>query len=435
MRRALVRFGTPLALVAACAVVGSARELASPDPGRPIAWRAPARLPSVELAAREGAAELVGMGDDTSPVAWDATRGIWWSEDARPHWWQSALALDTLVRYLERSDDTSPVYQYVIQQTYARNVVTPHAAASTNFVNRYLDDTAWWGITWSDAARYELQYRHDPGDAGTFLRLAEWDARSVATAPRRCGGISWRIGSPPDTIANAEYAALAGGLFGLRQAGVFANPQLAAHWLHEARATLGWLSATGLIDLRSGKVFDRLGTRCDQLVGWPITYTEGEVAEAFTLLGSGLNSRAYLQEAARFLRYATSPAAHLTRAGLLQERCEGLPGRCERVPDPLNLPAFKGVLMQAMADWASATGSSAFRTFVLAQTHAILANSTSDGAGHPGDCSTPHTCQFGFHWALPLMDVPSRIGLSAATQASAIAALTAALRPRGPAAT
>ena len=289
-------------------------------------------VPSVEVVASRGIAELIGAHGDDSPVAWDADHGLWWSSDIKPHWWQSALALRTLVRYLERTDDVEPAYQRVILATYARNVLTPHAAASTNFVNNYLDDTAWWGLAWLEAARYELRFRHEIRQASTFLRLSEWDARAVGDAPRRCGGISWRLRSPPDTIANAEYASLAGELFTFRRAGVFANPALAAHWLAEARSALTWLRAKRLIDLRAGTVYDRLGTDCTQRVGWPMTYTEGEVAEALVTLGSAEHAPSLLHEARRFLSYTLSRASGLMRGGVLQERCEGVPDGCARVP-------------------------------------------------------------------------------------------------------
>ena len=384
-------------------------------------------VPGVGVAASRGIAELIGAGDDDSAVAWDPDHGLWWSRDIKPHWWQSALALRTLVRYLERTDDVSPVYQRVILATYSRNVLTPHASATTNFVNRYLDDTAWWGLAWLEAARYELRFRHSVSQAATFLRLSEWDARAVGDAPRRCGGISWRLGSPPDTIANAEYASLAGELFTFRRGGVFASPALAARWLSEAQSSLAWLRAKRLIDVRAGTVYDRLGANCVQRIGWPMTYTEGEVAQALITLGSAEHLPSLLREAQRFISYTLSRASGLIRDGVLQERCEGVPKGCERVPNPVNLPAYKGIFVQAVSGWSAATASDAYRGFIRAQARAILANSLSDGDGSPGDCSSPSSCQFGFEWTPSLGGAPSTIGLSAASQASALDALTAAL--------
>jgi hypothetical protein len=333
-----------------------------------------------------------------------------------------------MVRYLERTRNTDPAYQHVILTTYQRNILTPHADATTNFVDKYLDDTAWWGLAWLEAAKYELQYRHDFADASTFLGLAEWDANDVAQAPKRCGGIEWKLGYPPDTIANAEYATLAAELSGFRNTpGPFADPQLAAHWLSQARGTMKWLTASKLVNLRTGTVLDRMNGRCNKFIGGPITYTEGEVSEALTQLGIALHDRSYFSQAARFLRYATGRSSTMVSDGVLQEPCESWRAVCEGSHKPFNLTAYKGILMQAVYDWSVATGSTAYRGFLFAQASSIVTNDISDGSNRLGDCGTPHTCQFGFHWAFPLVPDASKIGVSVATQTSALDALTAVL--------
>jgi hypothetical protein len=117
-------------------------------------------------------------------------------------------------------------------------------------------------------------------------------------------------------------------------------------------------------------------------------------------------------------------------AGILHERCETLPGACGSAPRRVNLPAYKGIFVQAVADWSAATGSKAYRRFLLAQASSIVNHDISDGDG-TGSCRTPHTCQFGFHWAGPVPGHAAKIGVTASTQASALDALTAVLpRPR-----
>jgi hypothetical protein len=211
---------------------------------------------------------------------------------------------------------------------------------------------------------------------------------------------------------------------------VFADPARAALWLAEARGTLRWLVESRLVNMAAGAVADRLNASCDRRVGRAMTYTEGEVAEALTQLGVALHDRSYLERAARFLRYTTTPSSGLVRGGVLQERCEGLGLMCERVRDPLNLPAYKGIFVQAVSDWSAASRSPEFSRFLVVQASAILSDSISDGAHHPGDCRTPHTCQFGFHWASPTVSFPSKIGVTVGTQMSALDALTAVLPMR-----
>ena len=103
---------------------------------------------------------------------------------------------------------------------------------------------------------------------------------------------------------------------------------------------------------------------------------------------------------------------------------------CDSARNPYNLPAFKGILVQAVDDWSRATGSRAFRSFLVAQAMAVIRNDISDGRDSRAACATPHTCQLGFYWTRPVVPGASRIGVTVATQASAIDALTAVLPAR-----
>lgn len=69
------------------------------------------------------------------------------------------------------------------------------------------------------------------------------------------------------------------------------------------------------------------------------------------------------------------------------------------------------------------------RGFLLAQGSAIVQNDISDGDIHAGTCVTPHTCQFGFYWGLPIAPGASSLGATVGTQTSALDALVAALPP------
>ena len=132
--------------------------------------------PSWWVAASRGAQELMGSGDG-SVVAWNPQTGLWGGHSG-PHWWQSALAITTLVRYAERTNDRSPAIQRILVQTYQRG------RHRNDFTNQDMDDTEWWGLAWLAASRYELHYLHDQADAATFLATAEADAASVAGQPR-----------------------------------------------------------------------------------------------------------------------------------------------------------------------------------------------------------------------------------------------------------
>src|SRR5205823_957058 len=92
--------------------------------------------PPVALAAKRGIEELLGQGGQ-SIVRWNSKTGLWGGH-IKANWWQSALAVLTIVRYAERTHDTSAVYQHLLHRIYARNIYKPHATARHNFANEFM---------------------------------------------------------------------------------------------------------------------------------------------------------------------------------------------------------------------------------------------------------------------------------------------------------
>jgi len=417
-----------------------------------VAWQSiaaaasAASTPSSQHAAREGLYELLGWNPtpgrwNTNPdnaVSWDYDSGLWAGHELA-HWWQSALALRSVVRYLERTGTTGQLYQRALERTYRLEIHHPQAIASDYFVNQYGDDTAWWGIAWLDATNYELHYAHNAAEASAFLRLAEHDARYLAQLPRACGGVVWERGFPPDTVTNAEYVALTADLYSFRNAsGPFHDALWARTWLHDASSDLSWLEHSGLVDMAAGKVFDRLSGSCVALDA-PLTYTEGEMADALIQMGNARHDPAYYTQAARFLRFATTRRLGdmVSPHGILQEPCEPTRTRC--VPGAgasadlnggpvrrwLDRLSWKGILAQALDDFVIATGSGRYGVFLRRQATAIVHNAIRDARGVPGECQSPSSCQFVFYWAWPLS--PSRpMIVTTGTQMSDLDALTGA---------
>jgi hypothetical protein len=382
--------------------------------------------PRFAVAAREGVAELLGSGDG-SIVGWRYGNGLWGGH-IKPNWWQSALAVLTFVRYAERTHSVDPIYNKVLQRIYARNIFKPYSTARHDFANEFNDDTAWWGIAWLEASRYELYERRDPADAAKFLAVAEWDARYINGWPRPCGGIGWAINRPPDAVTSAEFITLTAELTSYRnRPGIFHDPAKASTWLSEATTALAWLENQRLVNLHKGWVMDGMTASCHR-TGGAMSYTEGEMAEALTELGNALHDRAYYHYAANFLRYTLNPASRLITHGVLQERCEPFPGRCSRLGFRLDLPAYKGLFVNAVSDWSAATGSRAFHSFLLAQAVAVVNNTIRGAHDELGRCATPQTCQFAFSW-LGRPASPS-LGVTLGGQESAIDALTAVLPQR-----
>ena len=382
--------------------------------------------PMLAVALRRGMGELVQ--GDPSGVGWDSGNGLWGGH-APPNWWQSALAIQTVLRYLDATHDPNPIFEQLLVGTYKRNVYRPRSPAPRDFALKFMDDTAWWGLAWLDATRYELEQRHDATDAARFLAVAEYDARYVEAQPKVCGGIPWQRGYPPDTITSAEFAALAAKLSIFRSAaGPFHDAQLASLWLGEAKQAMDWLQRSRLIDLKTGRVLDRINAACNRYIGGPMTYTQGEVAEALVQIGNALHNRAYYDQAARFLRFAISPSSGLTWHGILQDHCEATPGDCQDLHDHLDFPAFKGVFINAVADWSAATGSSEFAGFLRTQAIAVLRNATRISQDSPQPCATQDTCQFTLGWRVSVDPSREPPHPTVATQMSALDALIAELR-------
>ena len=382
--------------------------------------------PAFATAAREGITELLGSGDN-SIVGWRYQTGLWGGH-IKPNWWQSALAVLTLVRYAERTHSLDPAYQRVLLRIYARNIYKPRSTAKRDFANEFNDDTAWWGLAWLEASRYELDDRHDTADAARFLAVAEWDARYINSWPRTCGGIGWAINRPPDAATSAEFIALTAELTSYRDApGIFHDPAKASTWLSEATTALAWLENKRLINLRRGLVIDALTSSC-KLTGAPLTYSEGEMAEALVQLGNALHDPSYYAYAGDFLRFTLTRRSGLISNGVLQERCEPFPGQCNHLGFKLDLPAYKGVFVNAAVDWSAATGTSVLRPFLRAQAVAVLDNAIRGPRDQPGRCATPQTCQFAFSWTG--RPEPPSLEVTLGGQESGLDALTAVLPER-----
>jgi hypothetical protein len=205
-------------------------------------------------------------------------------------------------------------------------------------------------------------------------------------------------------------------------------PAKATTWLSAAESDLSWLEGTRLINLKKGSVLDSLNSAC-QVIGGSLTYTEGEMAEALTQMGNALGDPSYYRQAAAFLNYTLSAASGLVNGGILQEHCEATAGGCSQVRFRLDLPAYKGVFIDAVSDWAAATGSHDYDEFLGAQATAVIRNAIRGPHNAPAHCATPHACQFSFHWTGERDPAP--FGITLGGQESALDALTAVL-PQAP---
>lgn len=420
--------------------------------------------PSFKTAAKQGMYELIGWRpgpggtgswntNGRNVVRWNYNSGLWGGPQLS-HWWQSALVLRTVVRYLEHTHTVGPIYQTLLERSYRLEVHHPLAIASDYFVNDFGDDTAWWGLAWLEASNYELHYLHNPSDAKTFLWTAEYDARWMEHMKKSCGGYVWEKGFPTNTVTNAEFIALAAQLYAYRSApGPFHDAARAKAWLRAARSDLNWLEHSGLINMRTGRVSDHLTHSC-HLAGGPLTYTEGQTADALVQMGKALHQPSYYRQAEPFLDFVTTRRKSNmdTPKGILQEPCESEPSVCVPSSQPrsslagtpgeswLDQLVYKGIVAEALDDYVWATGSPRYKGYLRKQATAIVNNAIRDAKTRPGNCHSPSSCQFVFYWGWPLS--PSRVvqghtvqvpmTVNAATQMSALAVLNGVLPPTTP---
>jgi hypothetical protein len=430
-----VRLGKQSVQAAAPAhsLAGARRLTASIGPTASALRRSSATRRRLLIATGSAVDQLVGSGS-TSTVSWDPATGLWDFAPVReeratgrgrtPTWWQSAIALDAVVRAATTLRSVNPVYQQVIQTTYAHNVSKPGTYAPSDFENNYMDDTGWWGIAWADAARYELQVRHDTSAASTYLRIAEDDARYLAAQPKRCGAaaIPFKDGFAPNTITDAEYIELVALLGQIRSAhGSLADARLAGQWTADAAQTLAWLEGSGLIDLRTGSVHRTENARCRP--GGPAqTYTEGEVAQALTQVGVLTHDPTEIDQAALFINRVLHPAHGMIHQGVLQEQCEATAGRC--AGQSYNITVFKGLFDNAAADWMAAAHSTVYDGVLRAQAAAVIRNATGV-RGHV--CATAGTCHLSMYWARRVPVAREALVATPGSQASGLVALVNAL--------
>jgi len=391
---------------------------------------------SVERAASNAALELAGSGDG-SEIRWLSDWGLWGNHDAppgarvnwgSPYWWQSALDLRALIRYLTITHDPNPVYQQIIDGTFQKNIRRPDTPVPINFGNKFMDDTAWWGLAWVEAARYELSVRGDRTRAARFLRVAEWTANYIWKQPRPChqAGIEWETGFPADTITNAEFIALAGELASfLEQPGPFQDRAAAGIWTTRGWQILWWLRHVNLANIHTGHVYDSYNSAC-RIIGGSLVYTEGEMADALVQLGLATGQRSYFVEARRFIDYAFKPKSRMIYDGVLQQPCEAEAQRCLNLPSVNDSTVYKGLFVDAVADWQAATGSHAYDDFLRRQAQAVIEHAASNGQ-QLTQCQSPHDCQLTMYWARPIPPAASTLPVGPGSQESGLSALSAAL--------
>jgi hypothetical protein len=415
------RTGSPTSLVRADARVDSCLETDWDHPAAALAAPGIITICSVDRANRDRSPSWLMQSramarplvSDHGIVGISKATGRWEGVRA-PYWWQSAMVLDDLIRFWQTTHSRSVANQQLLATIYRDNIDHAHG----DFIDRWSDDTAWWGITWLAAARYE-QTLGDSVQAREFLATAEADAASITAQPKSCGGIEWEPGYPANTISNSEYITLEARLATtLAQPGRLQDRAMADQDRQLALSDYHWLRGSGLINLTTGAVADTDNSAC-QAINGPLDYTEGETIAALAALSASTGNQRYSDQAQRFISYLLDPDHHLiARSDILAESCELVSPHCYKIRRWRDLAAYKSVVIDAIGDWQAVTDSSRYNWWL--QDQALFV--TSDAA----KSSCHQRCLISMYWAHPTPH-HSVIRPSAASQASGLAALTAAI--------
>lgn len=290
----------------------------------------------------------------------------WWPSS----WWNSAVALMSVIDYTRASGDTS--YQWIIDRTFQVNKAAfPAGARSSDaiqgdFISQATDDTEWWALAWIDA--YDLTGNQTYlNEAVTIMNYVStlWDTSTCG------GGVWWNTQKTyKNSVTNALYVDLTAALHNRIPGDTT--------WLSQATTAWSWFQSSGLIN-GSGLVNDGLTGACANNGQTVWTYNQGLAIGAAQEMYKATGNGSDLSEA-RYLADSAVNSPTLVSGGLLTESCDALNATCDD-----NQKQFKGIFMRFLGQLNTdgAVGG-VYDSFIQAQT-ASLWGSDRDSLNRIGE--------------------------------------------------
>lgn len=319
-------------------------------------------------------------------------------------WWNSAVALQTIGDYMQRTGDRRYLEQ--LDHTFETNKGPfPAGELSTdeiygNFTSRAIDDAGWWALNWIQA--YDLTGKQKYLDMA--VAIAEfmndfWD-------PSSCGGGIWwnEERTYKNAVTNGQWIRLTAELHN-RIPGDTA-------WLDRAEEAWAWYLDSGMIN-SAELINDGLNDDCENNGQTVYTYNQGLAIGAGLELWRANGDEAVLAKA-RELADAALADGGLLVDGVLTESCDAPNRTCDD-----NGKQFKGIFLRYLMDLADTTGAARYREFVRTQAASIW--------DHDRDVAN----RLGCRWAGGTSDDHPN-AFDWRTQASALSALIAAVPERAP---
>jgi predicted alpha-1,6-mannanase (GH76 family) len=283
-------------------------------------------------------------------------------------WWNSAVALQTVGDYMQRTGDRRYLGQ--LDNTFEKDKgVFPAGVLSGdpllgNFTSRAIDDSEWWGLTWVQA--YDLT--RDPKYLNMAVTIANyvngyWDTST-------CGGGVWWDGER--TYKNA----IVNGLWIRLTAELHNRIPGDTLWLGRSRTAWAWFQASGMINA-NGLVNDGLTNACTNNGQNVWSYNQGLAIGAGLELWRATRDPQVLTSVRRLADAAIGPDALVTN-GVLTETCDASDQTCDD-----NGKQFKGIFMRYWTDLVDTTRDRRYATF-LDQQAASIWDDDRDAAGRLG---------------------------------------------------
>ncbi|MDO1527887.1 glycoside hydrolase family 76 protein [Fulvimonas sp. R45] len=283
-------------------------------------------------------------------------------------WWNSAVALQTIGDYMQRTGDRRYLGQ--LDNTFEKDKgVFPAGALSGdpllgNFTSRAIDDSEWWGLTWVQA--YDLT--GNPKYLAMAVTIADyvdgyWDTGT-------CGGGVWW---------NAERTyknAVTNGLWIRLTAELHNRIRGDRTWLDRARTAWAWFQGSGMVNAR-GLVNDGLTDSCTNNGQTVWSYNQGLAIGAGLELWRATRDPAVLATVRKLADAAIAPGG-LVSNGVLTEQCDALDQTCDD-----NGKQFKGIFMRYWTDLVDTTHDPRYAAFLDEQADALW-NDDRDAAGRLG---------------------------------------------------
>jgi len=283
-------------------------------------------------------------------------------------WWNSAVALQTVGDYMQRTGDRRYLGQ--LNNTFEKDKgVFPAGVLSGdpllgNFTSRAIDDSEWWALTWLQT--YDLT--HDAKYLNMAVTIANyvdgyWDTGT-------CGGGVWWDGER--TYKNA----ITNGLWIRLTAELHNRIPGDTLWLGRSRTAWTWFQGSGMINA-NGLVNDGLTNVCTNNGQNVWSYNQGLAIGAGLELWRATRDPQVLTSVRRLADAAIGPNALVTD-GVLTETCDAADQTCDD-----NGKQFKGIFMRYWTDLVDTTHDRRYASF-LDQQAASIWDDDRDAAGRLG---------------------------------------------------